>query len=410
MGKRLFSILIFLPLICAGCDVAPPGRGEGEMTSAQGEYGRSVRFRVETIAANLEVPWAIAFAPDGRIFFTERAGRVRVIENGRLRPDPVATIRDVEPTGESGLMDLTLHPQFAVNHYLYLAYAYRGDGQLVRVVRFIETAGALAEPRVIIDNIPAARLHAGTRARFGPDGKLYITTGDGGERELAQRLDSLAGKTLRLNDDGSVPPDNPFALRPNARPEIWSYGHRNAQGIDWQPGTDAQFQTEHGPSGFDGPGGGDEVNIVERGQNYGWPLIHHLQTKPGMAAPLLEYTPAVAPASATFYRGAAFPQFRGNLFFGALKGECLIRVTLEGSRVTLQERLLQSQYGRIREVAEGPDGAIYFSTSNRDGRGAPAVNDDRILRLVPASTPREPVVGIIRGTVATAAKAAVVNK
>lgn len=410
MRQKLFSILVCLPLICAGCESPPPGHGEGEIATAQGENGRGVQFRVETIAASLEVPWAIAFAPDGRIFFTERVGHVRVIEDGRLRPEPVATIRDVEPTGESGLMDLTLHPQFANNHYLYLTYAYRGNGQLVRVARFTETAGVLAEPLIIIENIPAARFHAGSRARFGPDGKLYITTGDATERELAQRLDSLAGKTLRLNDDGGVPADNPFVGQPGARPEIWSYGHRNAQGIAWQPGTGAQFQTEHGPSGFDGPGGGDEVNIVERGQNYGWPLIHHMQTRPGMVSPLLEYTPAVAPASAMFYRGAAFPEFRGDFFFGALKGESLIRVTLDGWRVVNQERLLQGRYGRIREVAEGADGAIYFSTSNRDGRGAPAVNDDRILRLVPVNNRLEPAVGMISGTVGTAAKAAAVKE
>ena len=203
-------------------------------------------------------------------------------------------------------------------------------------------------------------------------------------RSLAQRLDSFAGKTLRLNDDGTVPPDNPFVGQNGARPEIWSYGHRNAQGLDWQPGTNLMFQTEHGPSGFDGPEGGDEVNIVEKGKNYGWPVIHHRQTGEGMEAPLLEYTPACAPASAAFYRGSVFPQFRGNFFFGCLRGTRIIRVVLDGRRVVSQENLLEKRYGRIREVAEGPDGYLYFSTSNRDGRGSPASDDDRIIRLVPA--------------------------
>ena len=379
--KRILYVTFSLNIILAlACGQPPSGRGAGEVESSP---GGAVQFRVETVAGNLQVPWAIAFAPDGRIFFTERPGRVRVIENGRLRTEPLASIPDVEPTGESGLMDISLHPQFATNHLLYLTYAYLGASQLVRVVRFRETGTALTDRKVIIENIPAAQYHAGCRARFGPEGKLYVTTGDATERQLAQQMNSLAGKTLRLNDDGSVPADNPFVGREGVRPEIWSLGHRNAQGIDWQPGTGLQFQTEHGPSGFDGPGGGDEVNIVERGKNYGWPEIHHTQTRAGMESPLLEYTPAVAPASGMFYRGSAFPQFRGNFFFGGLRGETIIRVVLDGRRVVSQERLLEKKYGRIRELAEGPDGAIYFSTSNRDGRGTPADNDDRILRLVP---------------------------
>lgn len=368
-------------MLLFGCSGPPPGRGAGEVESAP---RADVAFKVETVIGNLEVPWSIVWAPDGRMFFTERSGRVRVYENGRLRGDPVFTVPDVEETGESGLMSLALHPQFSSNHLLYLSYAYKGDQMRVKVVRYRESPTGFTEPKVIIDKIPAARFHAGCRIRFGPDAKLYITTGDATERGLAQRLDSLAGKTLRLNDDGTVPQDNPFVGQSGARPEIWSYGHRNAQGLDWQPGSNLMFQTEHGPSGFDGPGGGDEVNIVEKVKNYGWPVIHHRETRNGMEAPLLEYTPACAPASASFYRGSAFPQFRGNLFFGCLQGKRIIRVVLDGRREVSQENLLDQKYGRIRDVAEGPDGYLYFSTSNRDGRGSPAADDDRIIRLVPA--------------------------
>ena len=380
--------LSFLMLLVLACGHPPPGRGAGEVETAagtadQGQAKDKVSFRVQTVAGNLEVPWSIVWAPDGRMLFTERIGRVRIYENCKLRPAPLFTVPDVEPSGESGLMSIALHPQFASNHLLYLSYAYKGDGQNVRVVRYREAETGLTDRKVIIENIPAAQFHAGCRLRFGPDSKLYITTGDATQRELAQRLDSLAGKILRLNDDGTVPADNPFIGQQNARPEIWSYGHRNPQGIDWQPGTNLLFETEHGPSGFDGPGGGDEVNIVEKEKNYGWPVIHHTQTHAGMEAPLLEYTPACAPASGMFYRGAQFPQFRGNFFFGCLAGTRIIRVVLDGRRVASQENLLSGKYGRIRDVAEGPDGYLYFSTSNQDGRGSPAADDDRIIRLVP---------------------------
>lgn len=379
-GLRVLLFVAFLVMLTLACGEAPKGQGAGEIESSS---NKEVSFKVETAVSGLQVPWSIAWSTDGRMFFTERPGRVRVVANGQLRPQPLISVSDVEPSGESGLMSLALHPQFADNHFIYLSYAYKAESQLVRVVRYRETDTGLTDGKIIIENIPAAQFHAGCRLRFGPDGKLYITTGDATERPLAQKLDSLAGKTLRLNDDGTIPSDNPFVGQGNARPEIWTLGHRNAQGMDWQPGTNLMFQTEHGPSGFDGPGGGDEVNVVERGKNYGWPTIHHRETRDGLESPLLEYTPAVAPASGMFYRGNSFPQFKGNFFFGCLRGERIIRVVLDGRRVISQEALLQGKYGRIRDVAEGPDGAIYFSTSNQDGRGKPAGDDDRIIRLVP---------------------------
>ena len=380
MNTTFRSLIFALLVVALACNQPPPGRGAGEVETSP---GAQVSFRVESVVSGLMVPWSIVWSPDGRMIFSERAGRVRVVEGGKLRPQPLLTVSDVESTGESGLMSVALHPRFTTNHWLYLSYAYKGDGQRVRVVRYREASEGLVDLTVIIENIPAAQFHAGCRIKFGPDEKLYITTGDATNRALAQQLSSLAGKTLRVNDDGTVPSDNPFFGQNNARAEIWSYGHRNAQGLDWQQGSNLMFQTEHGPSGFDGPGGGDEVNIVERGKNYGWPEIHHKQTRAGMESPVLEYTPACAPASGAFYRGNAFPQFRGNFFFGCLRGERIIRVVLDGRRVVSQENLLDKKYGRIRDIAEGPDGFIYFSTSNRDGRGTPAGDDDRIMRLMP---------------------------
>lgn len=380
MSMAVLSCL--LTLLAFACSQPPPGRGAGEVeTSPQSQTS----FKVETVIGNLEVPWSIVWAPDGRMIFTERPGRVRAFQNGRLQPQPIFTVPDVDSRGEAGLMSVALHPQFASNRWIYLSYAYSANGLEVRVVRYRETPSGFSDRKVIIDNLPAARAHAGCRLRFGPDGKLYITTGDATDRELAQQLNSVAGKILRLNDDGTVPSDNPFVGRSDARPEVWAYGSRNAQGIDFQPGSNLLFETEHGPSGFDGPGGGDEVNIIERAKNYGWPVIHHRQTRAGMEAPLLEYTPACAPASGMFYRGSQFPQFKGNFFFGCLRSTRIIRVVLDGRRVVSEENLLEKKYGRIRDIAEGPDGFIYFSTSNRDGRGTPASDDDRIMRLVPVT-------------------------
>lgn len=375
------SILLLVVAAAFGCSNAAP-TGAAENAEFQSQDG--VKFRAEVVAAGLEVPWGFAWLPNKDLLFTERPGRVRIVESDKLRPAPVYTVPDVEPSGESGLMDISLHPDFAANGYVYIAYSYNQDGRRVKVVRYKLANNAFSEAKVVIEGIPGAPNHAGIRARFGPEGKLFVTTGDATDWNLAQKLDSLAGKTLRLNDDGSVPPDNPFVKTPGARPEIWSYGHRNAQGLAWQPGSGLMFQTEHGPSSFEGKGsGGDEVNIVEAGQNLGWPVIHHNETRDGMISPLLEYSPACAPASAMFYNGSAFPALKGNFFFGCLRGARIIRVVLDGRRVVSQENMLPGVYGRIREMAEGPDGYIYFSTSNRDGRGRAASDDDRIIRLIP---------------------------
>ena len=384
--KRIIScLLIFLFASAFACNQQPAGLAENEVvtTEATSEAGAAAaKFRVETVATNLEVPWAFAFLPDGKTLVTERPGRIRIVENGTLRSEPIHTVADVEPSSESGLMDISLHPKFAENKFVYIAYAYSGDGKRVRIVRFKFDGSKFLEPKTIIEDIPAAPNHAGTRARFGPDGKLYITTGDSTDKEIAQQTDSLGGKTLRLNDDGTIPADNPFVSNKNYRPEIWTIGHRNAQGLAWSP-EGLMFQTEHGPSGFDGRGGGDEVNIVEKGKNYGWAEISHKELKAGLESPLLEYTPACAPASGTFYSGKSFPEFKGNFFFGCLRGQKIIRVQLNGRKVVKEENLLEKTYGRIREIAEAPDGSIWFATSNRDGRGSAAKEDDRILRLVP---------------------------
>jgi len=338
-------------------------------------------YEVKLVADNLYVPWSIVFTDPDRILITERNGKLRIIQDGILSEKPLKVFEEVSSNGEEGLMGLALDPDYKDNKFIYLSYAYGGSDKMsVKVVRYKDEGDRLSDEKTIMDGLPAERYHAGCRLRFGPDGKLYITTGDAGERKLAQDINTLYGKILRINPDGTIPADNPFPDSP-----VWSYGHRNPQGIDWYPGTDILYSTEHGPSGFDGPGGGDEVNIIVKGGNYGWPVVSHKESKEGMISPVLEFTPAIAPASGMFYRSDTIPQFKNNYFFGCLRGSGIIRVEIDKndpSRIISNEMLAEVNFGRIRDITQGPDGAIYFSTSNRDGRGSIREGDDKIYKII----------------------------
>lgn len=341
------------------------------MTTADG-----MRLGVQVLLTGLEIPWSLAFAPDGRLFFTERVGRVRVVQNGQLLATPAHTFADVRAVGEGGVLGIALHPNFAQNRFVYVSYtALRSDGASVnRLVRFKEANNVLGEAAVLLDNIPGAIVHDGSRLRFGPDGKLYVTTGDAADANLSQTLSSLAGKILRLNDDGTTPADNPYGS------PLWSWGHRHPQGIDWHPATGQMWATEHGSTG------NDELNLIVKGANYGWPIIEANQTRPDMVTPVLFFTPAIAPSGLSFYTSTRIPQFRANIFFTALRGMHIHRVVLDAAdstRVAAAERLFEGKFGRIRDVITGPDGALYFCTSNRDGRTTPVASDDRIARIVP---------------------------
>jgi glucose/arabinose dehydrogenase len=336
-----------------------------------------VRFQVETVATGLEIPWSMAFMPDGRLFVTERPGRVRILDLAARTSTLALTLDDVFAQGEAGLLGVALDPDFSQNRLVYLHYAARasGSGSVSRVVRYREAGGTLGERAVLLDNIPAATIHDGGRLRFGPDRLLYVTAGDANNTALPQDLASTAGKILRLNANGTTAPGNPFGS------PVYSYGHRNPQGLDWHPATGDLWASEHGASG------NDEINVIDSGANYGWPRIEGAQSMPGMRTPIVFFNPAIAPSGASFYRGQRFPRFVNNLFVGALRGTHVLRLTLDGSsrRVSAQERLLEGRFGRIRDVVSGPDGYLYFCTSNRDGRGSPTSGDDRIARLVPVS-------------------------
>lgn len=332
---------------------------------------------------NLEVPWSLLFLPDGRALVTERPGRIRLIKDGKLADTeqaPYLAIGDVHASGEGGLMGLEKDPLFEQNGYLYVMYTYQKDGttynKVVRLKENVAKTSATVD-KVILDEMPGGSNHNGGRIKFGPDGMLYIGAGETFVKELAQDMNSLGGKILRITRDGDIPADNPFADSP-----IWSLGNRNVQGLTWHPQTNELFASEHGPSGEMGSAH-DEVNVITKGKNYGWPLVIGAPGNPSYVDPLWYWPgPAVPPGGLSFYEG--------DLFLGCLGCKSLIRIKIAKTtewHVTTIERWFNNttsgpgKYGRIREVTPGPDGALYITTSNRDGRGEVQVNDDKILRV-----------------------------
>jgi glucose/arabinose dehydrogenase len=380
-------LIILLASVATGCDSAgskPQAEG-GEVYSAGGQS-----FRVETVAEDLVVPWAIDWLPDGRMLVTTRPGRLWAIRAGGGEKQLLAEIDEVIHQGEHGLMGLAVSPDFADNRHIFLSYTTGGGEERKKnvIVRYrLTDDGRLADKSILVDDLPAADYHDGLPLRFGPDGKLHASTGDATQRELAQEMDSLAGKYLRVNPDGTIPDDNPWPTSP-----IFSLGHRNSQGFDFHPQTDLMYATEHGPSlGVEPWSGGDELNLVRKGGNYGWPIYHNEKTgadEPGFTAPLELWDDAIAPAGASFYTGDKLPAWKNRFVFAGLRGEALWLAKFGGAdnpdQVESLERVLHKQYGRLRAVEQGPDGYLYFTTSNRDKRGTPAANDDRVLRIVPA--------------------------
>jgi quinoprotein glucose dehydrogenase len=363
--------------------------------SAADRYVPNPPVKVENWIEGLDTPWSLVFLPSGRALVSERNGRIRLIVNGKMRPNPYARLDGVASGssgvmdflvrlvvgGESGLMGLAMHPKFPASPYIYAMHTYRGEGGVMnRAIRLRHEGETARMDKVIIDKIPGARNHDGGRLGFGPDGMLYITTGEIFEAELAADLKSLGGKILRLNPDGGIPADNPFPGSP-----VYSFGHRNPQGLVWHRSTGDLFASEHGPSGEFGFGAYDEVNVIKPGLNYGWPRVTGAPGDRRYRDPIAAWPKVTTPpAGMTFWRG--------HLFVATLGSEALLRLGVARStttwRVTSVERWFitksgQARFGRMRDAVVGPDGALYVLTSNRDGRGDPRDGDDKILRITP---------------------------
>jgi glucose/arabinose dehydrogenase len=382
----IFLILLHVFSLCTAC-AQTVGDKPQQVEDIFLPNGDSVT--VERWVENLRIPWSLIFLPDGRALVSERPGDIRLIKDGRLSEKSYAKI-NVAHTGEGGLMGLAIHPSFPGKPYIYLMHTYEDDGKLFnRVIRLKDLGDKGEFDKVIIDNIPGGRLHNGGRIAFGPEGMLYITTGETFDSELAQDLRSLGGKILRVTAEGKIPDDNPFKGSP-----VYSYGHRNPQGICWRPDGSTLFESEHGPSGEFARFAHDEINIIVKGGNYGWPLVIGAPGLKSYIDPVIVWKKATPPSGITFYKGDLLGHLKGDLFVATLRSEALIRIKPgdKPDSVKRIERWFASdyndgRYGRIRDVVEGPDGALYFLTNNTDGRGSPEPGDDRIYRIVPKRTP-----------------------
>ena len=375
-------------LVTLAALVALTSYGAAEQTRAPARTTKQP-LKVETYAKGLVYPWGVAFLPDGRLLVTERPGRMRLIaKDGRLSP-PLGNVPAVQAAGQGGLLDVTLGPDFISSKLVYFSFSEaREDGGSATTVARAQLVldgdgGRLDDVKVIFRQQPATggSRHFGSRLVFARDGNLFITLGERGQGAKAQHLDTHYGKVVRLRPDGSVPPDNPFVSKAGARPEIWSYGHRNVQAAALHPATGRLWTIEHGARG------GDELNIPLAGKNYGWPVITYGRdysgakigegtAKAGMEQPVYYWDPSIAPSGMAFYTSDLIPEWKGSLLVGALRGQALHRLALDGDRVVGEEVLLTSLGERIRDVRAGPDGALWLLTDDPQGR---------VLRIVPAS-------------------------
>ena len=379
LQRHLSVLFVLLFVIVSGCRDNPFSPDDGTPLEAGS-------LRVETVVSGLDTPWDLAWGPDGMIWVTERRGVISRVDPTTGELTQVGQIPDVVEVSESGLMGLALHPDFDAQPFVYVMYSFRAaDGSLRnRLARLRFDGAGLGNPETLLDDIPGAPNHNGSRLAVGRDDRLYVTTGDSQNTSLPQNVSSVAGKVLRLTLDGQPAPGNPFGSA------VYSYGHRNPQGLVFHPDTGDLYLTEHGPND------NDEVNRVEAGGNYGWPNVRGFcdGDAPNELAfcqqndviePVEAWTPTIAVAGADFYDADLIPGWRGSLLVTTLAGRTLLRLTLsgDGSRAVGQESLFRNQFGRLRDVLVGPLGEIYLATSNRDGRGSPTSDDDRILRIVP---------------------------